>query len=636
MGRLTNELKIQVGELVSYQGKNFIIKQLTGSLKSVILEDLVNTNLVIAEIKNLLPSIDLKNEEQKNKKKALELLNDEEWSIAQKRLAIIRPILENKGDGKLVCNIAEENNLNPATIYRWIEKFENTGQITSLVPEKSNGGKGISRLSPEVDSVINVVIQEVYLTKQKNPIKKVCREVIRRCKLVNLDAPHPNTIRNRILSISEETQLRFRQGKKIANDKFKPIIKHFPNAEYPLSVVQMDHTLLDIILVDEIYRKPIGRPWITLAIDIYSRIVTGFYISFDPPGALGTGMCIANSILPKESILTRYEIDGEWPCWGKMKTIHVDNAKEFRGHMLSRACEEYGINLEWRPVKTPNWGGHIERMLGTVLKEIHTLPGTTFSNPKHKGEYNSEANATFTLQEFEKWLLTYIVNIYNMRVHSAIGTSPYHKFKEGIFKKTGIPPRTFDEIKIKLDFLPYFERSIQEYGIVIDYIHYFGDVLRKWIHAVEKKTVKSRTKRKFIFKRDPRDISVVYFYDPDLNEYFEIPYRDTSRPPMTLWEYKEVINRLEKSGIQNIDEDIIFEAYEKLRKIEEQATKETKKRNRIKKTAKSSHSFEKSIKNEINSSTNANEIEDTFKSITSKIDITNIKPFDELEHESLT
>ena len=636
MGRLIDELKIQVGELVSYQGKNFIIKQLTGSLKSVILEDLINNNLLTADIKNLLPPIDLNKEEQANKIKALESLDDEEWIIAQKRLAIIRPILENKGDGKLVSNIAEENNLNPATIYRWIEKFENTGQITSLVPEKSSGGKGVSRLSPEIDAIMNVAIEELYLSKQKNPIKKVCREIIRRCRLVNLDPPHANTIRNRILSISEETQLRFRQGKKIANDKFRPVLKHFPNAEFPLSVVQMDHTLLDIILVDEIYRKPIGRPWITLAIDVYSRIVTGFYISFDPPGALGTGMCIANSILPKEALLTRHEIDGEWPCWGKMKTIHVDNAKEFRGHMLARACEEYGINLEWRPVKTPHWGGHIERMLGTVLREIHTLPGTTFSNPKQRGEYDSEAKAAFTLPEFEKWLLMYIVNVYNMRVHSALGMSPYHKFKEGIFQKTGIPPRTFNEIKIKLDFLPYVERSIQEYGIVIDYIHYFGDVLRKWIHSVEKTTVKSRTKRKFIFKRDPRDISIVYFYDPELKEYFEIPYRDTSRPPMTLWEYKEVINRLENSGTKHIDEDLIFQAYEKLRKIEEQATTETKKRSRAKKLAKSNHSFEKSLKNEINMSSNLNETETVFEIAKPKIDFNNIKPFDELEYESLT
>ena len=96
-----------------------------------------------------------------------------------------------------------------------------------------------------------------------------------------------------------------------------------------------------------------------------------------------------------------------------MKTIHLDNAKEFRGKMLKRACEEHGIDLAWRPVATPHYGGHIERLLGTLLREIHSLPGTTFSNPRERGEYDSDAKAAMTLAELEKWLATYIVEVYH-------------------------------------------------------------------------------------------------------------------------------------------------------------------------------------------------------------------------------
>ena len=52
----------------------------------------------------------------------------------------------------------------------------------------------------------------------------------------------------------------------------------FDSAQRPLDLVQIDHTKLDIIVVDDEQRLPIGRPWITLAIDVYSRMVTGFYI----------------------------------------------------------------------------------------------------------------------------------------------------------------------------------------------------------------------------------------------------------------------------------------------------------------------------------------------------------------------
>jgi putative transposase len=31
-----------------------------------------------------------------------------------------------------------------------------------------------------------------------------------------------------------------------------------------LEVVQIDHTLVDVVVVDELERLPLGRPWLTL------------------------------------------------------------------------------------------------------------------------------------------------------------------------------------------------------------------------------------------------------------------------------------------------------------------------------------------------------------------------------------
>jgi hypothetical protein len=83
-----------------------------------------------------------------------------------------------------------------------------------------------------------------------------------------------------------------------------------------------------------------------------------------------------------------------------------------------------------------------------------------------------------------------------------------------------------------------------------------------------------------VIRRDPRDISAVYFFDPELNCYFEIPYRDTSRPALTLWELREARTRLKQQGVTNMDEDLIFQAYRKLRAIEEEASTATRKAHR--------------------------------------------------------
>ena len=63
---------------------------------------------------------------------------------------------------------------------------------------------------------------------------------------------------------------------------------------------------------------------------------------------------------------------------GLLDRLHLDNAKEFRSEALRRGCEQYGITIDYRPVRTPHYGGHIERLIGTMMGKVHLLPGTTF------------------------------------------------------------------------------------------------------------------------------------------------------------------------------------------------------------------------------------------------------------------
>jgi putative transposase len=376
-----------------------------------------------------------------------------------------------------------------------------------------------------------------------------------------------------------------------------------------------------------LHRRPIGRPWITLAIDVFSRMVAGLYVSLDPPGNLSTGLCIAHAILPKEQWLARHEITTGWPVWGIMKTIHADNAKEFRGNMLKRACEQHGISLEWRPVATPNYGGHIERLMGTFSTEIHKLPGTTFSNTKERGEYESEKQAAMTFDEFEGWLATFITGVYHQRVHSGIGMSPIKKYEQGIFGTpeqpgTGLLARIADEDHLRLDFMPYIERTVQQYGVVVDEIHYYSDVLRRWINAPAPDN--PRLKRKFVFKQDPRDISQLYFYDPEVKQYSVVPYRDTSRPAMSIWEMREARKRLAAEGRKEINEDLIFESYARMRAQEEQAVRDTKRVRRANQRRAQNKRINKPALDKERSSP-------TTEGVQLSPQLPNIKPFDEIE-----
>lgn len=578
-------LLLEPGAEVLYKERRCRIKHVL-DLDSVLVSDSKTNRVKQAKIADLKPVPSA----QPTKPRAdIHQIPDAAWQAAERKYEIIRPLLEiSDRTLKDVESRAKEFGVHAMTLYKWIRTYEAQGRVTAL-QLNNRSDKGTSKLPKEVEAIITATIESEYLTRNPKSISRICGEIKSKCDKAKLPAPHCNTVRKRIDLLSDEVRVSRRRGRKAAAQQFSPIRGHFPGADYPLSVIQIDHTKVDIILVDDIHRRPIGRPWITLAIDVFSRMVAGFYVSFDPPGALATGLCIAHAILSKDKWLVKHNVASEWPCWGLPKTIHMDNAKEFRGNMLQRACKEYGINLEWRPVARPHFGGHIERLVGTLMKEIHTLDGTTFSNTRERGDYDSEKSAAMTLSEFESWLATYIVDVYHQREHKSIGMAPIEKFREGILGSddkpgTGLPEKIADEDRVRLNFMPFEERTIQNYGVAIDEIHYYHDVLRRWIGETDADNPKA--KRKFMFRRDPRDISTIWFYDPEVMEYYPIPYRDTSHPPISLWEMREMKRQVEESKVK-VDERTIFEAYERMRAVEAAAHGKTKAARRAEQRRKS-------------------------------------------------
>jgi putative transposase len=623
MADIPSVIRFGSGDRVVYRNKQCKVIQILGFNECLLCDENSNELLhaLLDEISNPNPT-PLTSPD-------LSIVPEEDWSIAQKRFEIIRPLLiDNTRTLDIVALHAKKNNVHISTLYRWISLFEDSGVVSSLLPRKRND-IGTTRLDEPIESIIREAIEKTYLTKQRKNIQNVIREVESVCKQGNIACPHPNTIRNRIAALPERLRASTRLGEKRASKQFSPFAGTFPGADYPLSVVEIDHTQMDIILVDDLHRKPIGRPWITISIDVYSRMITGFYVSFDHPGALSTGLCIAHSILPKDEWLAKRGIEGEWPCWGLPAKIFVDNAKEFRGEMLSRACLQYGITLEWRPVARPHFGGHIERLIGTLMSEIHNLPGTTFSNIEQRSDYDSEGRAIFTLSEFESWFTTYIVHVYHRRIHTSLGIPPFEKYKIGILgdsttKAVGLPPKVTNPEKLRLDFMPFVERTIQSNGIVVDDIQYFHDVMRKWINAKDPSDLKA--KRKFIFRRDPRDISIVWFYDPLLGEYFPIPYRNTSHPPISVWELREIRKRITENGKQLVNEDSIFRAYARMQEIEEKAHSSTASANRTKQK-KRSHTID-SYPSQYRNETALKEDGNIHEAPSSEIEIT---PFEDMD-----
>lgn len=510
-------------------------------------------------------------------------IEDADWELAVKRYDAIKPLLDSGGGRQAVNLRAKEVGVNPATLYRWLKRYSSLDMVSVLIPQKRGWKTGASRISAHSEAIIQEVINDTYLTRQRSTPQKAIIEVKRRCLERGVDAPHSNTIRARINAISERHVLRARGQREKAINKFMPAAGQFPEPQYPLDVVQIDHTPIDLILVDDIHRLPIGRPWLTLAIDVYSRMVVGYYLSFDAPSVTSVAMCVAHAVLPKDEWLVLHNVNASWDVWGMMTTIHVDNGSDFQSNTFKQSCLMHGINLEYRPVKQPRYGAHIERLLGTFAREIHDLPGTTFSNVAERDNYASEKQAIFTKSEFETWLVTQICSIYHCRLHTTLGMTPVKKWEIGIFGNStsvghGLPPRPANRMSLLLDFLPSFSRTIQQTGVEIEGLRYYSDTLRSWISS---KDPQDKTKkRKFIFRQDPRDISAIWFFDPELKEYFKIPFANLALPSMSIWEYIKAKTEARKEGMKSVNEHQVLQQITKQRQHVEESKAKTKKARR--------------------------------------------------------
>lgn len=510
----------------------------------------------------------------------LSLFSEEEWAIAQRRFAIIKPLIDDPMRGSHeVEALALKTGFHRSTLYEWLRLYLSSQHLSALVPQKRGRKPGKRMLGDEQEAVIEGAIQQVILSPERGSAQEAVDEVARQCRLAKIPAPHATTVRRRIDYLNPAFVLRRRGLHEEATNRYQAHRGEFPGGRFPLDVVQIDHTPGNVILVDDLERKPVGRPWITLAIDVYSRMVVGAYLTFEEPSTLSVAMCVSQAICPKAEVLTAMEVPGEWPAWGLMRTLHCDNAKEFRGVALQRACEEYGIDLQFRPKQQPRYGGHIERLMGTTAKFLRRIPGKTFANVKERKNYDSEKHAVMTLSEFQSLFFDWIVNEYHQKLHRSLGVPPIHRWRQGILgdEKTqgvGVPPRPEDPLRIQLDFMPIQTRTVQKYGVQIDSIHYYDPVLDRYVNADDPEHPKC--KRTFTLRRDPRDISKVYFLDPATGLYTPLPYRNIGHPPLSEWELRYVQKVLRDEGRSHVDEDLIFETAARLRERIDASIKKTK------------------------------------------------------------
>ncbi|MBX7554433.1 recombinase family protein [Streptomyces sp. tea 10] len=322
-----------------------------------------------------------------------------------------------------------------------------------------------------------------YLTRQRHSVAAVDREITRQCRARGLRVPSRGTVRRRIEQLDPVPSVAVRDGR----DAARPLRSAGgvpPEVTKLLEQIQVDHTPVDVIVVDEQHRLPVGRPYLTVAIDVVSRCVVGLVVTLEAPSATSVGLCLAHAAMDKRRWLERLGVEAVWPMSGKPRELYVDNAAEFKSEALRRGCDQHGIALRYRPLGQPHFGGIIERLIGTMMQMVHELPGTTFSSTAERGAYDSDGQAALTLRELQGWLAL-AVACYHGQVHETLGRTPAGVWAEKAAGTTR-PATVTNETAFLVDFLPVIRRTLSRSGFVIDHVQYYSNALKPWIACRER------------------------------------------------------------------------------------------------------------------------------------------------------
>ena len=460
-------------------------------------------------------------------------------------------------------------NLSRSYFFKMARSYDEDVGPLSLVLQRRGVKKGVTRLDESVEVIIFEATHKIFESRAAS-YSKVWVEVDVACKEQGLHSPCKDTVLRRVrLILSEKNRVKIKQGPDAAAQLFsarpgKKII------ERPLKWVQMDHTLVDKILLADDRVNVIGRPWWTVVIDLKTRVILGYYLSLHVPSTVSVACAFSQSILPKVGFVKSVGLDlADYPYYGKPEVLHMDNAAEFTSPKFMAGCNAFGIHPEYRPIGKKHYGGHVERLIGTFMTtKVHFLKGTTMSNSVARRNLDSEKNATMTFSEFARWFAREVV-VYHSTVHSELKISPRQAWVDYYAPNGGIPypPKVSDIEQLKLWFMPQEIRNVNPDGIKLHGQTYWDPVLRPFVGT-----------NNAIVKFDPFNMNEVWV---KLSGHFcPIRLSDLTEQAPSYEEYRasKFYRRPVRAG--SIDNDGGLKAYRDKQKIEKDSAVLTRKERR--------------------------------------------------------
>ena len=453
-----------------------------------------------------------------------------------------------------------------STVSAWLRKIQNEPATLTALMSRSGRVPRKRRLEPEVVSIIERLARWYYASRGRR-LQDVVAEAQHETRVLNkeraalglpsLAAPSRETLRREITRILCRETYAEKHGEKAAKSRWDGSGLS-DTTKVILRLGLMDDTVIDSVVVwDGATALPLGRPYICVLMDVASRAVVGWFISFIPPTVQTAAACIRRAAfgMPvRPDRAERYPVLLEMN--GKFDEIGVDNGANYVSTSFQQACADIGTTMRLMKVGAPQLKAMVERLFHTLKTFLlEKLPGFTHT-PALMREfgYNPETEASITISELMV-LIEDFFYAYHITVHSGIGTQPAHFWAQSLARHG----RNVVANPARLAILAHstMKRRITKAGV-----RAFGNM--RFTHTtnvpalldayVARENVRNRTRSGTTataqIKFDPENLGAIWVLNPDTNEYLKLVNVDPEYAEgLPLWRHRQILEYVKKKNL---------------------------------------------------------------------------------------
>jgi putative transposase len=416
---------------------------------------------------------------------------------------------------KLTQHVArrrEEAAPGTSAVMRWARLY----QLSHFNPLALLDGKKVAersrRLAQPVEDAIARVLREQYYTKARHTLRHahdcVQRELKNLASSGAISAEQASisyaTLHRRTQDIDQYRRISSREGEARARMVCRTSIDG-GHASYPMQRVEIDHTMLNWVVICDRTGLPLGRPMLTIAVDAFSSYIVGMYLSFYGPGVTSVTGVLRNSIEIKDDLIAPLGLRNRWLSHGLADEFVLDNGLEFHAKVFQSMCWQLGIDMTYCRVRTPWLKPHVERVFAD-LNWLTLARGRVSKAIANVVKIDPYKDACVTFSDLVRGLTMFVVDVHPMQINQRKIARPYDLFAEGLERR---PPAAYPADREALRLISGMSKqmTVDQGGINLLGLPYGGPELRDLMNRIGGKF-------KTECRWDPDDLASIWVKDP--------------------------------------------------------------------------------------------------------------------------